>query len=483
MIRFSQAFNLNKTQMELDFVDIPLDTDIKLFVDPYAISVRPESWFQECNEYIISFFNTLLDSIKNKNNAKIKYLLSNLKEPNETHLGHSYEESKGAGIGSIQGTDIYKALSKSKAVETGDLKDLSDCTLMVEGIGPDKISDITINVIRKLLVEYTKEQCDLYNIPTFKCSLKPYWCISREQWINDYYDLPIFDEKPTLLCPKLAVRRHILMDDKKFYESNILEYLQAEHLDARTSLVETLKKGVSRVTKKKLKEQEEYKKSKNYIYEFTNKHPEVLTKFKENKKNEALNSITNDDIEREQAEEIKTDILALQERLDTIIPGNEGASEYHNTCLSILNVVFNPDYLSLFKKEQEINEGRKRIDIIASNTDSKNFFYNFPIKNQLQIPFVIFECKNYTKDIKNPELDQIAGRLCDKRGRLGIILCRKIEDKDLILQKQKDYLSDERKYILVFDDPDLQFLLECRKNNNETEINKFLYLKIQELVL
>jgi hypothetical protein len=44
--------------MELDFVDIPLDTDIKLFVDPYAISVRPESWFQECNEYIISFFNT-----------------------------------------------------------------------------------------------------------------------------------------------------------------------------------------------------------------------------------------------------------------------------------------------------------------------------------------------------------------------------------------------------------------------------------------
>ena len=33
MIRFSQAFNLNKTQMELDFVDIPLDTDIKLFVD------------------------------------------------------------------------------------------------------------------------------------------------------------------------------------------------------------------------------------------------------------------------------------------------------------------------------------------------------------------------------------------------------------------------------------------------------------------
>ena len=70
------------------------------------------------------------------------------------------------------------------------------------------------------------------------------------------------------------------MDDKKFYESNILEYLQAEHLDARTSLVETLKKGVSRVTKKKLKEQEEYKKSKNYIYEFTNKHPEVLTKFK-----------------------------------------------------------------------------------------------------------------------------------------------------------------------------------------------------------
>lgn len=84
MQRFSQVFNLNKSQAELDFVDIPLDTDIKLFVDPYAISIRKEAWFQECSVLINSFFQELIDCIRTENKSKAKRLLSNLSEPNET---------------------------------------------------------------------------------------------------------------------------------------------------------------------------------------------------------------------------------------------------------------------------------------------------------------------------------------------------------------------------------------------------------------
>ena len=39
-MRFSEHFQLGMTQYELDFVDIPLETDIPLFIDPYAISIR-----------------------------------------------------------------------------------------------------------------------------------------------------------------------------------------------------------------------------------------------------------------------------------------------------------------------------------------------------------------------------------------------------------------------------------------------------------
>ncbi len=34
MSRFSSVFNINLHQFELDFVDIPLDTDIRVTMDP-----------------------------------------------------------------------------------------------------------------------------------------------------------------------------------------------------------------------------------------------------------------------------------------------------------------------------------------------------------------------------------------------------------------------------------------------------------------
>jgi hypothetical protein len=37
-VKLSEAFNLEKTQAELDFVDVDLARDAPLFIDPFAIS-------------------------------------------------------------------------------------------------------------------------------------------------------------------------------------------------------------------------------------------------------------------------------------------------------------------------------------------------------------------------------------------------------------------------------------------------------------
>jgi hypothetical protein len=39
--RFSDYFGISKGQSQLDFVDVPLDTDIELYVDPYALHISP----------------------------------------------------------------------------------------------------------------------------------------------------------------------------------------------------------------------------------------------------------------------------------------------------------------------------------------------------------------------------------------------------------------------------------------------------------
>src|SRR5271157_4539277 len=121
MPTFTEAFGIKKAQAEIDFVDIPLGKDIRLFIDPYAISQRRDEWSQECNELIRYFFQLIIESIRSKNLDKAKELLQYLKEPNETHLGFSSNRPQGAGIGRFQADQLFKAISESSAVKTGFL--------------------------------------------------------------------------------------------------------------------------------------------------------------------------------------------------------------------------------------------------------------------------------------------------------------------------------------------------------------------------
>lgn len=86
-LTFSRHFKINKSQYELDFVDIPLNSgDIPLFIDPYAISLRQDRWSEGCHNLIVGFFQEVLDAIRKQADQKAKAMLAGLREPNETHL-------------------------------------------------------------------------------------------------------------------------------------------------------------------------------------------------------------------------------------------------------------------------------------------------------------------------------------------------------------------------------------------------------------
>ena len=161
-MRFSDQFKLNKSQSELDFVDIPLHTDLPLFIDPYAISMISDEWFIECNDLIVDYFQLIIDIIKKGNKSLVLTMLEHLNEPNETHLGLSTGKPAGRGVGKDQSVELYERFKNSKAVQTGKLQDISECELVIPGISRDKISDMTVNIIKEKLFEYTKHQCELY---------------------------------------------------------------------------------------------------------------------------------------------------------------------------------------------------------------------------------------------------------------------------------------------------------------------------------
>jgi hypothetical protein len=74
--RFSDHFHLNKQQSQLDFVDIPLDTDISLYVDPYALNVSGNDWLRECGNIVVSFFDYFLGVIRKSDRAKSMMVLA-----------------------------------------------------------------------------------------------------------------------------------------------------------------------------------------------------------------------------------------------------------------------------------------------------------------------------------------------------------------------------------------------------------------------
>jgi len=279
---FSEQFGVNKGQSELAFVDIPVDTDVPLYVDPYAFKIGDSQWCVDCHNLVIDFFQKLVDAIRYGQHAAARRLLHNLREPNATHLGLSKGRPRGRGVGPLKAAELYERLKRSRAVQTGKLHDLSDCELMIPGISHDTISDMAINVIRGKLIEFTEEQCRGYSIPTRRVAGGVCWHPETSEWRSRYASLPVYERKAILLVPKECVRYKVSADHKEYYRYFVLEYLRQENLDSNTSLVRVLKsgkrKGESHVTTKDL--EETHPCNKEFLFEFSEKHPEILQKYK-----------------------------------------------------------------------------------------------------------------------------------------------------------------------------------------------------------
>jgi hypothetical protein len=482
MYRFSDHFKIDKKQSQLDFVDIPLDTDIPLYVDPYALYISPIDWVRTAGALVVSYFDLLLQALKRGDKAKAMTMLSHLNEPNETRLGQSKGSPKGKGWGDTQARQLYDALARSKAIRSELLKDIGDLELFLPGIAEDKISDLAINVIRSELVAYTQEQCELHDVPTEEVPAKAFWNPDEERWEATYAQLPVYKDEGLILVPKVVVRRRLIPDGKEYYTHYILPYLQAEHISAKSGLVTLLRNGERKVYKKDLKAQSKYGYSKEFLLDFSEKNLRVFKSYKDALPKKVEKPETDFVIESRQREPRLVVSTDLVRDLEQIPPGREHANQYHNFIKGVLTEVFAPS-LTRPKKEQNIDEGRKRIDISFHNSATDGFFSKLVNQHKYVVPYVPIECKNYTDDIANPEFDQMLGRLNRRRGMFGIIVCRTIVDKGAVLKRCQDAVkNDPEKAIIVLDDVDIKKLLDLAANGKTKEISEHLEDKLREVL-
>jgi len=476
-MKISEIFKLDKTQAELDFVDIDTSKDITLFLDPHFLSLRNDRWSQDALSILRSFFQEVIDLIMKGKESQAKSLFSHLHEPNSTCLGMSIGKPQGRGVGSLDTEHIYNSIISSKAIQTGLIQDIEDNVLFVDGFGKDKLSDMTTNILTGKLIEYTQEQCKLHEILlTSGISSGYYWNKTLKEWESKFTDMLIIENRKILLVPKAIVSFSRDYTPQKYYNNFVLDFLQNEEIRMNSALVQMRKSGIKYVTKKDIKQKHPI--SKQFLMDITNEFPELLENFKKNVSTKTLN--TNDVVDKGlNTREVANNLVGVLRNIET---GNEEANRYHSLIMGILTLLFYPHLIHPVK-EKEIYSGRKRIDITFDNASSEGIFRQLSENNQIPCGFIFIECKNYTGDVANPELDQLAGRFSFNTGKFGFLLCRNIKNKNLFIERCKDTFKADRGLIIPLIDDDIINMLENYDEDNWDYIDNFLAKKVREVML
>lgn len=475
--RVSQIFSLGRSQASLDFVDVDILTDTRLFISPRALELLPDDLGDECVSLVQNFFQTVLDLIKAGKDAEAEKLLATLKEPNETHLGLSRGKSKGRALGEGSAHLVWRALSRSAAARSGLLRDLEDTVLLIAGVGVDIISDMTTNIIRGPLISYTQRMAAQVGIPLEDgVDSGPLWDPGQRQWFSRYEKLPMTKEGKLLLVPKAIVRADLQYRADKYFRHFILTHLRQVELEANSGLVEVLKNGRSRVTKKALIQK--YGKGKKAIVEQTLANPQILDQYRKVIAKEDYSPLSLDqisDIENSAA----PDWDALLDAVLSIPSGSADATRYERASEALMTALFYPDLTNPLMQYPQ-HDGRKRVDIRYTNMARDGFFKwlaaHYP-SSQIWV-----ECKNYTDDIANNELDQLAGRFSPGRGQIGILVSREFKNKALFLKRCRDTADDGRGYITTIDDDDLRALVKYRKETDFYQQWELLQDRMEKLL-
>lgn len=206
MNNISTYFKLQKLQDQLEFVDIDLDDDNLLFIDPRLIEMGTDKYSKQMQTNIESFWSELIKFVKAKDAPNVFKILSGMKEPNETKLGYASSKKQGNSISDKIKPKLIEAIQNNKAVQSGILSHFADVELFIKDVSSDRISDITTKIIKRILIDFTIDECKKHKIPVFNVSQDNIYNPVTKKWEKDKFLLPVYEGKPILFVPKNIVR-------------------------------------------------------------------------------------------------------------------------------------------------------------------------------------------------------------------------------------------------------------------------------------
>ena len=374
-IYFTDFFNISEQILEqYGAFNISLRSDLPLFVDPFLLFYSSKKEYKELHDEIIKYLVFLKEkSVLDLSKAELKawYMFP---EQKQNWLGYSIGGNSGSGLGKDFAKNLKHVL-KEKFSNFGDEKlskgtHLEKLCLINDGVGKDNISDFTVNLIKRFLLEYTEKFAKLYLTET-QCDnfwiQKNNFNYELEIWERKQYYLPKYDNDYIILTPRDILTREtswINKDDMYRKFENIPLTIENDVL--RMQINQYFNSQLAIYKDKKPTKEEKNKAIMNTI----RKYPEVLDYYIKQKEDDGNNAIISSEKKVNDTEEI---LINNTQKLIVYLQKTKFFVE---------------------EEEDSYQEARKRVEYLKDAIENKDcylLFYNGdePIKQEkdLQLMF------------------------------------------------------------------------------------------------
>ncbi len=282
--KFKETFGISKST-SVEFVNIPIETDLLAFICPFLIvnskaNKLSSDIYQRMTDFLMKLNRDFITTNDKKNGL---IFLSHLHEPNEYHLGYS-PKNKGKAISKSKSEVIFDSLRNNRFAKAGVsvTNEAHNVLLLVKGIGQDIMSDVIANVCRDILADFTLNQCSKYGIAVNTAEIQ-FYNPATQKWETKIVKLPFYKAKRLILIP-----RNVVSGDRaysRYYNYFVTSnYVSADILNgvikvpAKNKFIREFNNGTKRAIIKEI--YKVYgKKDKNDLVDFVRQYTKSLLEF------------------------------------------------------------------------------------------------------------------------------------------------------------------------------------------------------------
>jgi len=215
-MHFTHFFDLDPDAVdEYGAFDVSLINDLPLFIDPFLLFNSDKAEYQSLHEGMIRYLRFLRDrAIVGATPPALIDAWYTFPELRQTWLGFSQVGNAGRGLGHDFAFSLHRNLrtvfSSFSDEEVTQGSHLEKLTLIGDGVGRDKISDFTTNLIKEYLLRFTQQFAETHLPPdrtgTFAVP-KVRFNYETETWQRGLFVLPRWRKEFVVLTPKDMLTR------------------------------------------------------------------------------------------------------------------------------------------------------------------------------------------------------------------------------------------------------------------------------------